>query len=56
MVRRFIYAFFPFMFGIYPYTEVTEKQKKAMEQADVDFELQTAKDIIFRFIMNFFNN
>jgi hypothetical protein len=44
------------MFGIYPYTEVTEKQKKAMEQADVDFELQTAKDIIFRFIMNFFNN
>jgi hypothetical protein len=55
-IRDFIYAFFPFMFGIYPYTEVTEKQKKAMEQADVDFELQTAKDIIFRFIMNFFNN
>lgn len=55
-IHDFIYAFFPFMFGIYPYTEVTEKQKKAMDQADVDFELQTAKDIIFRFIMNFFNN
>ena len=44
------------MFGIYPYTEVTEKQKKAMEQADVDFKQMSAKDIIFRFIMNFFNN
>ena len=55
-IRDFIYAFFPFMFGVYPYTEVTEKQKKAMEQADVDFELSTAKDIIFRFIVNFLTN
>ncbi len=52
----FIYAFFPFMFGIYPYTEVTEKQKKAMEQAGVDFEMMAAKDIVFRFIVNFLTN
>ncbi len=52
-IHDFIYAFFPFMFGIYPYTEITEKQKKAMDQADVDYELPAAKDIIFRFIMNF---
>ena len=30
-------VFFPFMFGIYPYAAVTEKQRLAMEQAGVDF-------------------
>ena len=35
--ERFIYVFFPFMFGIYPYTSVTEKQKEAMRAAAVDF-------------------
>ncbi|WP_346662889.1 TetR/AcrR family transcriptional regulator [uncultured Merdimonas sp.] len=33
----FVYGFYPFMFGIYPYTRVTEKQKAAMEQADLDY-------------------
>ncbi len=33
----FIYSFFPFIYGIYPYTIVTEKQRKAMEQAKLDF-------------------
>ena len=32
-IQNFIYIFFPFMFGIYPYTSVTEKQKAAMEEA-----------------------
>ena len=35
--ERLIYVFFPFMFGIYPYTKVSEKQRKAMEEAHVDF-------------------
>ena len=52
-IRDFIYAFFPFMFGIYPYTEVTEKQKQAMSQAGVDYVYSSAKDLIFTFIMNF---
>ena len=30
-------VFFPFLFGIYPYAAVTEKQRLAMEQAGVDF-------------------
>ena len=30
-------VFFPFMFGIYPYAAVTEKQRSAMEEAGVDF-------------------
>ncbi len=55
-IHDFIYAFFPFMFGVYPYTEVTDKQKAAMEQAGVDYEQPTAKELVFTFIMNFFNN
>lgn len=35
--EEFIYSFFPFIYGIYPYTVVTDKQRKAMEQADVGF-------------------
>ena len=30
-------VFFPFMFGIYPYAAVTEKQRTAMKTAGVDF-------------------
>ena len=35
--QGFIYAFFPFMYGIYPYAVVTEKQQAAMEEAKVGF-------------------
>ena len=35
-VQGFLYAFFPFLFGIYPYTTATEKQKKAMKLAQVE--------------------
>lgn len=34
--QEFIYSFFPFMFGIYPYTVVTEKQREAMKLARAD--------------------
>lgn len=46
-IKDFIYAFFPFMFGIYPYAHVTEKQKKAMEKAGVEFEFMSVYDITF---------
>lgn len=35
--ENFLYAYFPFMYGIYPYAVVSEKQKKAMEDAGVGF-------------------
>ncbi|MBR3275354.1 MAG: TetR/AcrR family transcriptional regulator [Eubacterium sp.] len=44
-VRSFIYIFFPFMFGIYPYTSVTEKQQTAMKDAQVDFMYQSVYEI-----------
>lgn len=36
-MQGFIYAFFPFMFGIYPYTVVTDQQKEAMEKANANY-------------------
>ena len=43
----FLYSFFPFMFGIYPYAVVTEKQKKAMEQAGVNYEYRSIYEITY---------
>lgn len=43
----FIYAFFPFMFGIYPYTNVTEKQSRAMNDIGLDFVKNTIYDIVY---------
>ena len=39
----FIHSFLPFMFGIHPYTSITEKQKKAMESAGISFVYLTAE-------------
>lgn len=44
-IQQFIYIFFPFMFGIYPYAEVTEKQKTAMKEANVDFVYQSVYEL-----------
>ena len=44
-IQNIIYIFFPFMFGIYPYTAVTDKQKEAMTEANVDFVYQTVFEI-----------
>ena len=43
--KQFLYAFFPFIYGIYPYTSVTEKQKTAMEQAGIHYVYQSAYDL-----------
>ena len=45
--QRFVYAFFPFIYGIYPYTSVTEKQKEAMAQAGIPYAYQSAHDLTY---------
>ncbi len=44
-IQNFIYIFFPFMFGIYPYTAVTDKQREAMKEANVDYVYQSVYEI-----------
>ena len=48
--QQFIYTFFPFMFGIYPYTYVTEKQRTAMETAGVNYAFMSIYEITFNCI------
>ena len=45
--QDFIYTFFPFMFGIYPYTVVTEKQRAAMEEAGVNYVFMSIYEIAY---------
>ena len=46
-IRNFIYTFYPFMFGIYPYTAVTEKQRTAMKEAGIDYVYQTVYELTY---------
>ena len=48
--QDFIYTFFPFMFGIYPYTFVTEKQRAAMEEAGVNYVFMSIYEISYNCI------
>ena len=50
-IQKFIYAFFPFLFGVYPYTSTTEKQKEAMEIANIDYIEHSVYEIVKPFIM-----
>ena len=45
--QNFIFSFFPFMFGIYPYTVVTEKQREAMTRAKVNYVYMSIYEITF---------
>lgn len=46
-IQTFIYIFYPFMFGIYPYTAVTEKQRAAMRDAGVDYAYHSVYEITY---------
>jgi AcrR family transcriptional regulator len=45
--QDFIFSFFPFMFGIYPYTVVTDKQREAMIRANVNYVYMSIYEITF---------
>lgn len=43
--QEFTFSFLPLIYGIYPYAAVTEKQRDAMEQAQVDFQYLSIYEI-----------
>ena len=53
--KEFLFSFFPFMFGIYPYTIVSDKQRTAMELAEVDYVYMTIFEITFAEIRKLLN-
>lgn len=49
-VQEFLYSFFPFLFGVYPYTSPTEKQRKAMEAAHMQYAAYSVYEITRIFV------
>ncbi len=49
-LQDFIYSFFPFMFGIYPYAFVNDRQKEAMAKSNVGYVYMTAYEIVYNCI------
>ena len=45
--QQFLYTFFPFMYGIYPYAVVTDKQREAMKEAGTDFVYMSVYDMAY---------
>ncbi|MBR4225476.1 MAG: TetR family transcriptional regulator [Candidatus Methanomethylophilaceae archaeon] len=46
-ISAFVYSFFPFLYGLCPYTEVTPKQEEAMEAAGIGFVRHTVYDLAY---------
>ena len=49
--ESFIFVFFPFLFGVYPYSVATDKQLKAMEDAKMDFKMHSIYEIVYCCVM-----
>lgn len=48
--QRFLYAFLPFVYGLYPYTVVTDKQREAMREAGISYVYMSTYEMARDFI------
>ena len=48
--QSFLYAFLPFVFGLYPYTVVTDKQREAMQEAGISYVYMSTCEMAYTFI------
>ena len=48
--QTFLYAFLPFVYGLYPYTVVTDKQRQAMEEAGISYVYMSTYEMAYSFI------
>ena len=48
--QSFLYAFLPFVFGLYPYTVVTDKQRAAMQEAGISYVYMGTYEMAYTFI------
>lgn len=49
--ESFIFVFFPFLFGVYPYSVATKKQLCAMREAKIDFKMHSIYEMIYSCVM-----
>ena len=45
--ESFIFVFFPFLFGVYPYSVATQKQLDAMREAGMKFKMHSIYEIVY---------
>ena len=50
-IKKRLCLFFSFVFGIYPMTNATEKQREAMQNAGIDFTDISAYELIFEYLL-----
>lgn len=48
--QTFLYAFLPFVYGLYPYTVVTDKQREAMKEAGISYVYMSTYEMAYAFI------
>ena len=48
--QTFLYAFLPFVYGLYPYTIVTDKRRLAMDKAGISFIYMSTYEMAYTFI------
>ena len=48
--QTFLYAFLPFVYGLYPYTVVTDKQRQAMQEAGISYAYMSTYEMAHSFI------
>ena len=53
-IKRMQNMFFSFIFGVYPMTNATEKQREAMEQAGIDFDQISVYELTYGFLLKLF--
>lgn len=46
-IQDFVYSFFPFVYGIYPYAVVTDKQREAMNVSEVNYVYLSVYELAF---------
>ena len=49
--ESFIFVFFPFLCGVYPYSAATQKQLDAMREAKLDFKMHSIYEIIYSCVL-----
>ena len=49
--ESFIFVFFPFLFGVYPYSVATEKQLTAMREANIGSRMHSIYEIIYSCVL-----
>lgn len=49
--QELLYSFMPFLFGVYPYSNITEKQKKAIEIANCPYIKHSIYELVHSFLI-----